>query len=141
MSLIIENSPFPKTLDNNTTFSSKKSKQYYAMIRVVPDPDIYVREEKEQRSKSILSLLGIIGGIWSFISAFYEYLFGLGLISPWGIVQKSRLFKKKLLPVAADLQSDEPDIEDKSITKEYEISSIKKRLDNLENVIDISLLS
>ncbi|CAG8742739.1 1233_t:CDS:2 [Dentiscutata erythropus] len=96
-------------------------------------------------------ILGIIGGIWSFMAAFYIYLFGLGLIYPWGIVQKSRLFKnkykKKLLPFA-DLQSDEPDIEDKSNTKEYEISSIKKQLDNLkkrvqfyENIIDISLLN
>ncbi|CAG8586886.1 19992_t:CDS:2, partial [Racocetra fulgida] len=60
---------------------------------------------------------------------------GLGVISPWGFVQKSRQFKdkykEKFLSLAVDLQSDKLDIEEKSSTNEYEISLIKKQLNNL----------
>ncbi|CAG8811693.1 21490_t:CDS:1, partial [Racocetra persica] len=76
----------------------------------------------------------------------------IGVISPWDFVQKSRLFKDKyrakLLPLAVDLQSEEPDIKETSDTKEYEISSIRKELDNLikkvrlyENIVDTSILN
>ncbi|CAG8453158.1 13950_t:CDS:2, partial [Dentiscutata heterogama] len=154
----IQNIPFPNMFFNANFSSNQAAKGiYYAMIQLVTDSYV-VREEKEQsfsnnnnRGKSILSLLGVIGGIWSFMAAFYVFLFGFGLISPWGIVQKSKLFKnkykKKLSPFALDLQSDEPDNEEKSDAKEYDISSIKKQLDNLtkrvqfyESIIDISLL-
>ncbi|CAG8810034.1 16417_t:CDS:2, partial [Cetraspora pellucida] len=100
----------------------------------------------------ILSLLGIIGGIWSSMVAFYVFLFGLGIISPWGFVQRSKPFKdaykEKLSLLALDLQSDEPDINEKPNIKEFEISSMRKRLDNFEkrlqfyeNIVDTSILT
>ncbi|CAG8721575.1 13807_t:CDS:2, partial [Gigaspora margarita] len=91
---------------------------------------------------AILSMLGIIGGIWSFAVALYIFLFGPGLISPWGFVQKSKLFKdqyeKDVLPFVFE-----------SDTSEDLNSSMQRRLNNLEKriefydkfVIDNSLLT
>ncbi|CAG8777862.1 39476_t:CDS:2, partial [Gigaspora margarita] len=78
--------------------------------------------------QAILNVLGVIGGIWSFVVAFYIFLFGPGLISPWGFVQsklfKSR-YKKDVLPFVY-----EPDTADDFNT------SIQKRLNNLEKRIE-----
>ncbi|CAG8494767.1 9517_t:CDS:2 [Scutellospora calospora] len=91
----------------NTSVNPFAELQFYSDLRSI------TREETEQ----------------SAITAFYIFLFGLGLISPWGIVQKSNLFKnqykKKLLPFSMDSQL-ELEI------KEYENDSLLKRLDNLE---------
>ncbi|CAG8769780.1 2307_t:CDS:2, partial [Gigaspora rosea] len=101
----------------------------------------------------VLNFLGIIGGIWSAITGFYIFLFGLGLISPWGFVQRLKPFRneyeKGLLPYLVDSQSDEYETEEKSDTKDYRISSILNRLENLEKInqlykeciIDSSFLS
>ncbi|KAF0432487.1 hypothetical protein F8M41_005173 [Gigaspora margarita] len=123
----------------------------YAVLQFFSDSSVYIREEKEQKNKSILGLLGLICGFWSAVTTFYVFLFGLGVISPWGFVQKNLFknkYKEKLLPFAVDLQSDEPDIEENTNIKEDVNSSIQKRLDNLEkrvklyeNIIDISLLT
>ncbi|CAG8844486.1 44721_t:CDS:1, partial [Gigaspora margarita] len=76
-----------------------------------------------------------------------------GLISPWGFVQKLKPFRneygKRLSSFVMDSQSDKFDTEEKSDTKEHEISSILKRLENLEKsdrfnkeyMIDVSFLS
>ncbi|KAF0542800.1 hypothetical protein F8M41_004426 [Gigaspora margarita] len=74
---------------------------YFTILHFITTPPFILTEETEERSKTILSVLGIIGGIWSGVAAFYIFLFGPGLISPWGFVQ-SRLFKnhykKDVLP-------------------------------------------
>ncbi|CAG8706914.1 31116_t:CDS:2, partial [Gigaspora margarita] len=85
------------------------------------------------------------------VQPYIESSIRLGVISPWGFVQKNLFknkYKEKLLPFAVDLQSDEPDIEENTNIKEDVNSSIQKRLDNLEkrvklyeNIIDISLLT
>ncbi|CAG8695259.1 10285_t:CDS:2 [Cetraspora pellucida] len=84
----------------------------------------------------------IVGGIWGGIAAFYIFLFGPGLISPWGFIQRTKLFRnqyeKNILPFV-----NEPDI-----TEDFN-SAIEKRLDNLEKrikfyenyIIDNSMLS
>ncbi|CAG8739231.1 5241_t:CDS:2, partial [Cetraspora pellucida] len=162
--------PFPDTMFNTTSnrrniYIKKHSGSniltrnteaingsYFTSITFIPPKGLVIRKEIEQRSKSLLGLLGIIGGIWSSMVAFYISLFGIGIISPWGFVQKSRLFKDKyranLLSLAVDLQSEEPDIKKTSNTKEYEISSIRNELDNLikkvqfyENIVDTSILN
>ncbi|CAG8650264.1 33664_t:CDS:2 [Gigaspora margarita] len=85
-------------------------------------------------------LLGILGGIWSALAAFYVFLFGLGLISPWGFVHKSRPFKdqykKNLLMTTMDLQFDKLDEIEKYSTEKYENSSSQKRLDDLEKQVE-----
>ncbi|CAG8570030.1 6172_t:CDS:10 [Dentiscutata heterogama] len=139
-------------LDDTNSLNKTANRTLYAEIRFFTDPSSPTKEEKEIKNKSVLNLLGIIGGIWSAMAAFYALLFGFGIISPWGLVQKSKLFKNKykdkLLPFAADLQSEEHGTEEKLDTKERRNSSMQKRLDNLErrvqfydNVIDISLLT
>ncbi|CAG8751603.1 24178_t:CDS:10, partial [Dentiscutata erythropus] len=98
---------------------------YYAVLRFIMSPPFIVTDETEERSKTILNILGVIGGIWSGVVALYIFLFGPGLISPWGFVQKSRLFKnqyeKNILPFVC-----EPD------TTEGFNNSMQKRLNNLE---------
>ncbi|CAG8448905.1 11960_t:CDS:2 [Dentiscutata erythropus] len=77
----------------------------------------------------VLSLLGIIGGIWSALTAFYIFLFGLGLISPWGFVQRSKPFKdqyqKDIITTTLDLS----DKKEKLNNEEHEISLAQKRQD------------
>ncbi|RIB30777.1 hypothetical protein C2G38_1296526 [Gigaspora rosea] len=101
---------------------------YFAILRFMMQQPFIVTEETEQRSRTILSVLGIIGGIWSGVAAFYIFLFGPGLISPWGLVQ-SKIFKshykKDALPFVY-----EPDSADDFNT------SIQKRLNNLEKRIE-----
>ncbi|CAG8760914.1 28731_t:CDS:2 [Dentiscutata erythropus] len=150
--------PFPQAT-NQIDLNKISNGTFYTVLQFMTDhPNISIKEEKEQsfimnvnRSKSVLSLLGIIGGLWSTITALYIFLFGLGSISPWGFMQKKLFknkYKEKLLPFVVDLQSGEFDTKEKSNIKENKNSSMQKRLDNLEkrvrlyeNIIDISLLT
>ncbi|KAF0520790.1 hypothetical protein F8M41_016073 [Gigaspora margarita] len=111
------------------------------------DPNTYLKEEIEQKRK-LRSW-----GIWSAITGFYVFLFGFGLISQWGFAQRLKPFRneygKSLSPFVEDSQSDGFDAKEKSDAKEHEISSILKRLENLEKsdrlykeyIIDVSFLS
>ncbi|CAG8672638.1 29012_t:CDS:2, partial [Racocetra persica] len=109
---------------------------FYAVVQFVPMPTIVIRNEVEQRSKSIFSLLGVIGGIWSSMAAFYIFLFGYGIIYPWGFVQRSKPFREKynekFSPLTVDLQSDDPDIK---------LDNLEKRLKFYENIVDTSILT
>ncbi|CAG8780186.1 26332_t:CDS:2, partial [Racocetra persica] len=111
--------PFPDTI------FQRLNGTYYVGIQFTIDNHIFIRKEIEQRKWHNLSM---------------------------GFVQRSRLFrekyKEKFSPLAVDLQSDDPDIDDTIKTKEYEISSIQKQLDNFEkrlkfyeNIIDNSILT
>ncbi|RIB25558.1 hypothetical protein C2G38_2165640 [Gigaspora rosea] len=134
-----------------TNSSAQANQVLYAMLQFGAEPNAYLKEEIEQKSKTILSLLGVLGGIWSAITGFYIFLFGLGLFSPWGFVQKLKPFRneygKRLSPFVEDSQSDGFNTKEQSDTKEHEISSILKRLENLEKsdrfykeyIIDVSL--
>ncbi|CAG8482885.1 16823_t:CDS:2 [Gigaspora rosea] len=133
-----------------TNSSAQANQVLYAMLQFGAEPNAYLKEEIEQ-NKTILSLLGVLGGIWSAITGFYIFLFGLGLFSPWGFVQKLKPFRneygKRLSPFVEDSQSDGFNTKEQSDTKEHEISSILKRLENLEKsdrfykeyIIDVSL--
>ncbi|CAG8534356.1 30098_t:CDS:10 [Gigaspora margarita] len=113
---------------------------FYATLQFTPNSNPIVKIETEQRNKTVLNLLGILGGIWSAMAAFYVFLFGLGLISPWGFVHKSRPFKdqykKNLLMTTMDLQFDKLDEIEKYSTEKYENSSSQKRLDDLEKQVE-----
>ncbi|CAG8710229.1 3182_t:CDS:1, partial [Racocetra persica] len=56
----------------------------------------------------------------------------LGLISPWGFVHKSKLFKKQYEQNLLNLQHDKSNEKVNLITEEHENLSIQKRLDDLE---------
>ncbi|CAG8768787.1 21227_t:CDS:2 [Dentiscutata erythropus] len=106
----------------------------------MPSSNPVVKIEKEQRNKTVFNLLGILGGIWSAMAAFYVFLFGLGLIAPWGFIHRSRPFKNQyeqdLLITTLDLQVNEFDDEKISGIEEHENSSTQKRLDDLEKQVE-----
>ncbi|CAG8574195.1 8578_t:CDS:2 [Scutellospora calospora] len=108
--------------------TANSNSSYYAILRFIVSPPFIIIEETEERSKTILSSLGIIGGIWSFVVALYILLFGSGSVSPWGLVQKSKLFKNKyekyIMPFTYE-----------SDTTEDFNSSIQRRLNNIEKRI------
>ncbi|CAG8482935.1 2932_t:CDS:2 [Gigaspora margarita] len=56
---------------------------------IILEPESFITQvESDQRTKTVLSSLGLIGGAWGIITSFYAFLFGNDTISPWGIVQK-----------------------------------------------------
>ncbi|CAG8810298.1 4446_t:CDS:2, partial [Cetraspora pellucida] len=135
----IEPLPFPAAYFNNIFANSNNisitNVSYYGRVRFFPGTPI-TKEETEQRNKTVLSLLGILGGIWSALTAFYIFLFGLGLISPWGFVQRSRPFKRQYQQSLLNSQSDKSNEKEYLITEEPENLSIQKRLDDLEKRVE-----
>ncbi|CAB4416563.1 unnamed protein product [Rhizophagus irregularis] len=70
-------------------------------FNIKPKSKNVIRVDKEVRSKTYLSGLGLIGGAWGLIAALYAFLFGAGTLRPWGAVQSyccgfSRITQKKL---------------------------------------------
>ncbi|CAG8695268.1 10286_t:CDS:2, partial [Cetraspora pellucida] len=124
-----------------TAISDLRTNNTYAILRFILNPPFIVTEETEERSKTILSLLGITGGVWGVFAAFYVFLFGPGLISPWGFVQKSKLFRnqyeKNVLTFA-----EEPDAtKDFNSTMQNRLNNLEKRIQFYESyIIDNSLL-
>ncbi|CAG8723866.1 36535_t:CDS:10, partial [Racocetra persica] len=94
-----------------TANSDTRTSDTYAILQFLLYPPFIVMEETEERSKTILNLLGVAGGIWGVIAAFYILLFGPGLISPWGFVQRSKLYRnhyeKNILPSVDESDSTE----------------------------------
>ncbi|KAF0526237.1 hypothetical protein F8M41_014136 [Gigaspora margarita] len=155
--------PFEESLVwKNTYFlsqpTSDRNVYYWKFTRtikyaIISDIWSYIGTPKYIKQPYIESNLRVLSGIWSAITGFYIFLFGIGLISPWGFVQKLKPFRneygKRLSPFVVDSQSDEFDAEEKSDTKEHEISSILRRIENLEKsdrfnkeyIIDVSFLS
>ncbi|CAG8820975.1 10788_t:CDS:2, partial [Racocetra persica] len=130
--------PFPDPL--NTTSSQTVNGSYYASLQFIVDPKLVIRKEIEQRSKSLTGYYG-----WNL--EFHGY----GMIYPWGLVQRlgpfKEKYKEKLSSLDVELQSDDPDIKETFNTKEYEISSIRKQLNDFEkrlkfyeNIVDTSIL-
>ncbi|KAF0431039.1 hypothetical protein F8M41_005459 [Gigaspora margarita] len=135
--------PYTATSYNRSDYPIEiinRNRTFYATLQFTPSSNPIVKVETEQRNKTVLSLLGILGGIWSAMAAFYVFLFGFGLISPWGFVHKSRPFKdqykKNLLMTTMDLQFDKLDEIKKLSTEGYENSSSQKRLNDLEKQVE-----
>ncbi|PKY49271.1 hypothetical protein RhiirA4_465184 [Rhizophagus irregularis] len=68
---------------------------------IQPKSKNVIRIDKEVRSKTYLSGLGLIGGAWGLMAAVYAFLFGANTLRPWGAVQSyccgfSRSTQKKL---------------------------------------------
>ncbi|CAG8679809.1 7424_t:CDS:10 [Gigaspora margarita] len=77
---------------------------WIAAMSITP-ASTFVENETEQRNRTVISLLGSISGIYAAIAAFYIFLFGPGIFSPWGYVQKS-LISKEVLTFTADTPAD-----------------------------------
>ncbi|CAG8646568.1 9530_t:CDS:2 [Funneliformis caledonium] len=61
-----------------------QAEDYISIILVRPNSFVNVIET-EQRSRTYVSIFGVIGGAWGLVSAFY--VLGASLIHPWGFVQ------------------------------------------------------
>ncbi|RIB13441.1 hypothetical protein C2G38_2248857 [Gigaspora rosea] len=94
--------------------------------------------ETEQRSHTILSSLGLIGGVWSLAICVYKLLFGDDAIRPFGLIQKHGYFyertQKKLskflstLPLIQLLDSSK-NIDDDD---ESRVDQLEKQINDLE---------
>ncbi|RIA84954.1 hypothetical protein C1645_741947 [Glomus cerebriforme] len=70
-------------------------------IDIRPKSTNLVQVDREVRTHTYLSGLGLIGGAWGLAAAVYAFLFGADTLRPWGIVQSyccgfSRVTQKKL---------------------------------------------
>ncbi|RGB23699.1 hypothetical protein C1646_774134 [Rhizophagus diaphanus] len=70
-------------------------------FEIRPKSKNVIRIDKEVRSKTYLSGLGLIGGAWGLMAAVYAFLYGANTLRPWGAVQSyccgfSRSTQKKL---------------------------------------------
>ncbi|CAI2168322.1 18060_t:CDS:10, partial [Funneliformis geosporum] len=51
-------------------------------------PDSFINHiETEQITSTYLGMIGVIGGAWGLVVAFYAFLFGASSIHPWGFIQ------------------------------------------------------
>ncbi|RIB25004.1 hypothetical protein C2G38_2138997 [Gigaspora rosea] len=95
--------------------------------------------ETEQRSHTILSSLGLIGGAWSLAVCVYKLLFGDDAIRPFGLIQKYGYFnqrtQKKLskflstLPLVQILDSSKNIVDDDD---ESRVDQLEKQINDLE---------
>ncbi|CAG8481292.1 6132_t:CDS:2 [Funneliformis caledonium] len=63
-----------------------QDEDFFSIILVRPHLFVNIIET-EQRSRTYVSIFGVIGGAWGLVWAFYVFLFGASLIHPWGFVQ------------------------------------------------------
>ncbi|CAB4495227.1 hypothetical protein RhiirA5_412867 [Rhizophagus irregularis] len=78
-----------------------KSMTEILSFSIEPKSYSVIQVDKEVRSKTYLSGLGLMGGAWGLTVAVYTFLFGADTLRPWGAVQLyccgfSRLTRKKL---------------------------------------------
>ncbi|CAB5391169.1 unnamed protein product [Rhizophagus irregularis] len=78
-----------------------KSMTEILSFSIEPKSYSVIQVDKEVRSKTYLSGLGLMGGAWGLTVAVYAFLFGADTLRPWGAVQLyccgfSRLTRKKL---------------------------------------------
>ncbi|KAF0501057.1 hypothetical protein F8M41_020170 [Gigaspora margarita] len=112
----------------------RTNNSYFAILRLMTSPPFIVTEETEERSKTILNVLGIIGGIWSGVAAFYIFLFGPGLISPWGFVQ-TRLFKSHYKKDALPFVYEPDNTDDSNISIQNKLNNLEKRIEFYDRFI------
>ncbi|CAI2172344.1 1734_t:CDS:2 [Funneliformis geosporum] len=134
----------------STPLPIEPSTEYYSEIDLTVT-SFLMQVETEQRTRTLLSVLGLMGGAWGLASALYAILFGVDSIRPWGCIQsfysktRHRTYNKfkKTIPVL-------PLINSHSSMKEFDSSSpdVKKLHDRLlsleiflkEYVVDVKFL-
>ncbi|CAG8598639.1 8112_t:CDS:2 [Rhizophagus irregularis] len=90
----------PPTYEQKSNIESTLHSSLISFI-IQPKSKNVIRIDKEVRSKTYLSGLGLIGGAWGLMAAVYAFLFGANTLRPWGAVQSyccgfSRSTQKKL---------------------------------------------
>ncbi|KAF0552009.1 hypothetical protein F8M41_022822 [Gigaspora margarita] len=83
---------------------------WYASVSITPVTTIVEKKLNKGKinhelslDKTVISLLGSISGIYAAITGFYIFLFGPGIFSPWGYVQKTIISKEGLTYTANTL--------------------------------------
>ncbi|RGB29336.1 hypothetical protein C1646_766733 [Rhizophagus diaphanus] len=121
-----------------------KSMSRILSLSIQPKSNNVIQVDKEVRSKTYLSGLGLMGGAWGLTVAVYAFLFGADTLRPWGAVQLyccgfSRLTRKKLkttLPTIPFFDTMDPNTKNHpsrnalSLAEQYEL--ILARIDSLE---------
>ncbi|KAF0550198.1 hypothetical protein F8M41_024944 [Gigaspora margarita] len=99
---------------------------------------LFIINAFEKMFKTVLSSLGLFGGVFGLVTSFYALLFGTGAIKPWGLVQRhlfkvNQIVQDKLLstlesmPFISHLTHDTNDLDD-----DLSIEKLEKRLDLLQ---------
>ncbi|RIA84951.1 hypothetical protein C1645_808518 [Glomus cerebriforme] len=112
-----------------------------------------VQVDKELRTHTYLSGLGLIGGAWGLGAALYGLLFGADALKPWGLVQsyccgfsyKTRKELKKTLPIIPFYDSSSPIIKNNperklSLAEQNELRIYSLELFLQEYVVDVRYL-
>ncbi|KAF0550195.1 hypothetical protein F8M41_024941 [Gigaspora margarita] len=95
--------------------------------------------ETEQRSHTILSSLGLIGGAWSLAVCVYKLLFGDDAIQPFGLIQKRGYFYARTQKKLTKFLSTIPLVQLLDPSKNFDVDD-ESRIDQLEKQInDIEL--
>ncbi|RGB29339.1 hypothetical protein C1646_766736 [Rhizophagus diaphanus] len=124
------------------------------LMSIMPKGAI-IQIDREIRTHTYLSGIGLLGGAWGLAAAMYSLLFGADTIRPWGIVQSycygfSRLTRRKLketLPIIPFYEKSYTDANhDLSFDEKIElIPLLQSRIDSLElflreYVVDVNYL-
>ncbi|CAG8664939.1 11040_t:CDS:2 [Funneliformis mosseae] len=112
----------------------------YLTVRISPRSFI-VEEEQEQRSGSVINILGNIAALYSSIVFIYVFLFGVDSMRPWGFVHKgccgfSRIEERTKEKLSQSVQP--PDREDGLEKRILYLETFKCFIE--QNFIDASLL-
>ncbi|CAG8676020.1 6337_t:CDS:2 [Rhizophagus irregularis] len=130
-----------------------KTSEQIISFTIQPKYSNTIQIDKELRTHTYLSGLGLIGGAWGLAAAIYTFLFGANILQPWGAVQShccgfSRLTQNKLkdsLPTVPF--SDDPNTKDQinSLSLAEQNKLFLLRLNSLElflqeYVVDVQYL-
>ncbi|CAG8613124.1 10656_t:CDS:2, partial [Dentiscutata heterogama] len=90
--------------------------------------------ETEQRTHTILSSLGLLGGVWSIATIAYKLLFGDDSIQPFGLIQKFGHFNKLNQKKLTEHLSTIPLVQGSfnNIDGENRVVRLDKKINNLE---------
>ncbi|CAI2163251.1 14166_t:CDS:10 [Funneliformis geosporum] len=114
---------------------------FFASQIVLTVQNFLLKKETEQRTRTLLSVFGLVGGAWGLAAAFYATLFGVDIIRPWGCVQfyccgirnKTHNKLKKSLPVIPLVKSSERPLPSfsRDVSRD-EHAALQQRVDALE---------
>ncbi|CAI2169970.1 19650_t:CDS:2 [Funneliformis geosporum] len=67
-------------------FPAAPSTEYHSAV-AINVASFRMQVETEQRTRTLLGIVGLMGGAWGLASALYAALFGVDMIRPWGCLQ------------------------------------------------------
>ncbi|CAG8792422.1 9091_t:CDS:2, partial [Dentiscutata erythropus] len=140
----LESTPYPIPYVEGTiqqvTYQNASANipNFYAVISLKLQSTI-TEEETEQRNKTVITILGVIAGIYGGLFGLYTFLFGTDLIRPWGFVHYGcRGLRKKtaesLLPLVDNSLSNNKEPAQTRLESLGKLS-IEQRVEILEKAI------